>query len=89
MVHCDSNQRCAACPIERLPDASDRVLAGSVVRSISRKLQYSNERELTLSTVRIITEERASHMYAEELIPQVFGAVALNLSGQCKLEEIG
>jgi len=88
MIHCDSNQRCAACPIERLPDGADRVLAGSVVRSVSRLLEHSNEGELALSTVRIIAEERAAHMYADQLTPQVFGATALVLSGQCKVEEV-
>lgn len=85
-MRCDSNQRCEACPIESLPKASDRVLAGNVTRSVVRTLSSVEEGHQNIGTFRMVAEDRAAYLYAEELTATVVGAAAITLTGNCKPE---
>jgi len=87
MVHCDSNQRCEACPVERLPNAGDRIKAGGIVRTVVRILSSAGDIATTrISVMRGVTEERAAFMDAEELTAPIIGAVAINLADECKVD---
>jgi hypothetical protein len=84
-IHCDSNQRCEACPIERLSEASDRVKAGDITRRVIRTLVPGpNYVGIEINELGTVARQRASGMGAGELASYVVGAVAINLSGQCE-----
>ena len=86
MIHCDSNQRCEFCPVERLSNAEDRVKAGNTVRSVVRILSDGNIDTVKLSTLRVVAEEISAHMHSGELTGHVIGAAAINLAGECKVD---
>ena len=86
MINCDSSARCEACPIERLPEARDRVIAGIIVRRIIRDVPESRKDSITLGLLRTTAGEQAAVLGADELTAPVIGAVAINLADECKVE---
>ena len=91
MIRCDSNQRCDVCPIERLPVADDRVMAGESARSVIRVLRAGGEdvSAVKFSELVLRAEQNTAWHHSERLQGPVIGAVAINLAGKCKVTQEG
>jgi hypothetical protein len=88
MIPCNSNLRCAACPIERLDSAEDRVRAGEITQSTVELLKnIHGDSPKSLSNLIFVAGEKTAHLSVPELTPAVMGAAAISLARQCKVQE--
>ncbi len=82
-VNCDSSQRCKDCTVEQLPVAYDRVMAGGVVRSVVRAMEFKTD---SLSDAKTFVEEVTTELRIPHLAGAIIGATAINITGYCKPE---
>lgn len=82
--NCLSNIRCEACPIERLEDPADRLRASDVVEWTLNS--ESVNLHISVGQLSLITESKARSLDSVDLTPVAVGAVAVVLSGNCKVE---
>lgn len=82
--HCGDNPRCEACPIERLPDSEDRVMAGEAVRLVVKDLWEITDDQNKLAEIQELASDTTGLLTIPHLAPYVVGAAAIVATGNCK-----